>query len=952
MIVPILASPALALVLSPAYLVRGCSIGVAYGLLAIGLVLVYRSSRFVNFAHGEIGAFGAAMLSVCVRRGGIPYWVAVPLAMTLAAGLGALSEALIVRRLRNAPTLMSMVATLGYGRVLVVLAIVISPDAMSGAQFPRPPGLPSFRIDNVEFISAHTGLLVLSPFVLLAVVTFLRRSRYGLAMRGSAANPEAASLAGFSPARMATLTWGLAGAIAAFTAIFFLPTRGFTAGESLGPSLLLRALACGAMARMESLPKAFAAGIGLGVTEQLLLANAKPSFVDVVLAGVILVALLVLRPAGGRERPQGSWTAVEAWPPVAEHLRQVWAIRNLGWLVAAPAVAVGIALPLFVSNRAAFSLTLVLSIALVGLSLVIVTGVGGQLSLGQFAIASAGAVTSYQVTSQTGNYAAGFLLGALAAAAVAVVVGLPALRIQGLFLGVSTLAFAASAAYLLEQRFALGAGVEPGRPVIAGRALDGAKSYYLFVLAVFLLGAVLARNAKRSGFGRTLAAVRDNEDAARAFTIPVTRVKLQAFAVAGALAGLGGASFAHLQSLLNNRLFTPQVSIDVVAATVIGGIGTLAGPLVGALYITGIPTLFTLDTAGRALLQLGWLALVLTTPAGAISRLRPWRDRIIGVLARRAGLDPDAADDDLLPPAPQLQPAEPTVATGVAPVDGPLLDVRGVVKRYGGLTAVAALDLQVRRGETVGLIGPNGAGKTTLFEMISGFSTPDEGSVWFDGTDITGLAPEERGRRGLIRSFQEAALFPTMTVLETVMVSCERRQPTRLLESLAGSPEPDRRKEATARDLLALLGLDGHRSRRIGELSTGTRRITEIACLLALEPSLLLLDEPAAGVAQRETEALGGLIAAVKRHLGTTLIVIEHDMPLINELSDRIVALEAGTIVAIGTPDEVQRDPRVIESFLGGDLVTIERSGTPTSEPTPKGRAKARTKARTKAQQP
>ena len=156
---------------------RGLSIGVAYGLLALGLVLVFRSSRFVNFAHGEIGAFGAAMLSVSVRKAGIPYWLAVPLAMALAACLGAVSEAFIVRRLRNAPTLMSMVATIGYGRVLVVLAIVISPDAMSGAQFPRPPGLPEFTIDHVAFISADSGLLLLSPLVLLAVVGFLRRTR-------------------------------------------------------------------------------------------------------------------------------------------------------------------------------------------------------------------------------------------------------------------------------------------------------------------------------------------------------------------------------------------------------------------------------------------------------------------------------------------------------------------------------------------------------------------------------------------------------------------------------------------------------------------------------------------------------------------------------------------------------------------------------------------------------
>ncbi len=596
-------------------------------------------------------------------------------------------------------------------------------------------------------------------------------------------------------------------------------------------------------------------------------------------------------------------------------------------MLTAVALAAGVALPLFVSNGTAYTMCIVLAFALVGLSLVIVTGVGGQLSLGQFAVAAVGAIVSYRVTDSIGHYPLAFLVAGLVSAAVATVIGLPALRVRGMFLAVTTLGFAASMSWILQQDWAFGDGVQPGRPQIGDTVLSEARSYYYVVLAAFVVGLFLARNARDTGFGRILAATRDNEDAARAFTVPVTRMKLQAFAVAGMLAGLGGAAYGHLQAQLGGQFFPAGASVEVVALTVIGGIGTLAGPLLGALYIKGIPNFWDLDFAGLALLQLGWLGLILFYPSGLAGLARGRRDRLIGFLARRAGLDPD------LPPSPTED--RPTVSLGSQtrqpPAErdrfGPLLEVTDLAKHYGGVKAVDGVSLFVMPGETLGLIGPNGAGKTTLFELISGFSKPDAGTIIFDGHDITKASPEARGRLGLIRSFQEAALFPTMTVLETVMVALERAEPTRVLRSLAGVREADRRKEATARDLLSLMGLDGWRERRIGELSTGTRRITEIACLLALEPTLLLLDEPAAGVAQRETEALGGVIEGVKRHLGTTLIVIEHDMPLINELSDRLVAMESGQVIAEGFPDAVQHDPAVVESFLGADVATIERSG-------------------------
>jgi ABC-type branched-subunit amino acid transport system ATPase component len=199
--------------------------------------------------------------------------------------------------------------------------------------------------------------------------------------------------------------------------------------------------------------------------------------------------------------------------------------------------------------------------------------------------------------------------------------------------------------------------------------------------------------------------------------------------------------------------------------------------------------------------------------------------------------------------------------------------------------------------------------------------------VLFDKRDVSALGPEDRAKLGMIRSFQDAALFPTMTVTESVMLALERTQPTSFLRSVVGWSFSERTKQRQAREIVGFMGLDRYRDKQTQELSTGTRRITEIACLVALQPTLLLLDEPSSGVAQRETEALGSLLADLKRQLDLTLVVIEHDIPLIMGISDRIIAMADGKVIAHGTPDVVRNDPLVVEAYLGGSITAIERSG-------------------------
>jgi ABC-type branched-subunit amino acid transport system ATPase component len=255
-------------------------------------------------------------------------------------------------------------------------------------------------------------------------------------------------------------------------------------------------------------------------------------------------------------------------------------------------------------------------------------------------------------------------------------------------------------------------------------------------------------------------------------------------------------------------------------------------------------------------------------------------------------------------------------------------------KSYGGIVAVGGVSLEVVQGEILGVIGPNGAGKTTLFELLSGFVAPDTGDIHFCGKDVTNLAASSRARLGLVRSFQDAALFPTLTVLESVTLAFERTSPTNFLQTVVGLHANERWKVAHARDLVSFMGLDRYRDKQIRELSTGTRRITELACMVGLDPTLILLDEPSSGIAQRESEALGTVLRQIKEHLGCTLLVIEHDVPLLMSLSTRVMAMNAGRVIALGSPREVQRHPAVVESYLGKALAASAHSGAITCSAT------------------
>ena len=908
-------------------LLLGTIFGLGYALLGVGLVLAFRSSGFINFAHGSIGLVAAAMMSVVVNDYGVPYWLGFLGALIVAALIAAGIESFVVRKLAAAPKVLSMVATLGAAEALLLLALSFSKGGLGGGSFPQPPGFPQF--DLTVFVSpSATALLCLSPVVVGGLYLFLQRSRFGLAIRGAAANPDSATLAGVDPRHMAMLSWALAGGIAAFAAMLILPNQSTVTADALGPDFIIRGLAVAALARFASLPIALLAGLGIGLVEQILASNPEATgWFEVALFLLILVGV-AMQVRVGRELSE-RWSSLSPSRRLPDSYRDIWLIRNLAWVTGSAAVVAAALVPLGISNRSAFVLSTIIAFATIGISVSFLTGLAGQLSLGQVAFAAIGAVAGVRVATETGSLLLGLLCGGAVGAATSAAVGLPALRVRGLLLAIATLAFAlATFSWLLRQDWAFGAGLSSRPASVLGIDLTTSRAFYFVALAVFAGVLAIAHVLRRSSFGRSLVAVRDNEAAARVLQIAPRRLLLQAYGFAGFVAGVGGVILAMSNTFVTRSIFTPSDSINVVSLAVIGGLSELTGPLIGAAYLIGAREFFDLELSALAGLNAAWLILILEQPRGVHGLLATTRRNLIDQIARLRGIDPATTRDE----AGDHEAGE--FETGTASVTatpfaqasrsgGVVLEVRGLTRSFGDLVAVDDVSFTVDDGETLGLIGPNGAGKTTVFELISGYLRPQAGTVIFEGADITGLTPEARSRRGLVRSFQNAPLFPTMTPRDIVFLANQRAHQQGFV---VGGSRAERELEDHTSETLAMFGLGGLADQPVSLLSTGTRRLVELAANVALRPRLLLMDEPSAGIAQAETEALGAVIAQIREVYGITLVVIEHDMPLLTSVCDRLIALEVGAVIAEGTPAEVQADPAVVQSYLGGDPTAIARS--------------------------
>lgn len=545
---------------------------------------------------------------------------------------------------------------------------------------------------------------------------------------------------------------------------------------------------------------------------------------------------------------------------------------------------------------------------IVAMGLVVLTGYGGMTSFGQATFMGCGAYVSALLTA--GGLSPWLTLPAalLASGAAALALGAVTLRLSGHYLALATIAWAVSLYYLAGNLDVLGrndglSGIPPLR--LGGLALTGSREYFVVVWTAVALVALLTRNLLDSRVGRAIRALRGGA-AAASFGVQLPRTRILAFTYAAVLAGLAGWLYAHMQRSVNPTPFGLNAGIEYLLMVVVGGAGSVWGALLGAGLVTVVndqlqsllPRLLGQQGNYETIVFGVLLVLVLqTAPDGLWPRLR----RLFpSPRPRRARAD-----------------AAPLPARTLPAAGAPVLSATGLRKTFGGLVAVNGMGLHLDAAEIVGLIGPNGAGKSTTFNLLTGVAQPGAGQVRFLGRDITGLPPPGVARLGIARSFQHVKLVPGMSVLENVALGAHLRGAAGPVSALL---RLDRAEEARlfaeARRQIDRVGLDAQADKPGDSLALGQQRLVEIARALCLDPVMLLLDEPAAGLRHAEKAELAALLRRLRGD-GVTVLLVEHDMEFVMRLADRLVVMEFGAKLAEGVPAAVRADPAVIEAYLG-----------------------------------
>ena len=659
-------------------LILGAVFGSLYALTAVGLVLIYRANRVVNFSQAELGAIAAVVAIQLVIQFNWNYFLSVALGLVGSTIIGGLIYVFIIRRFRRAPRLILAVATIGIAQLLAGMSILISvlfEGQPAGRDFETPLDW-KFRIFPVLFDSDHIIALLVVPIVMAGLGAFLRFTNFGIAIRAAAENADRANLLGVPIHYLHLAVWSMAAGLSALAALLRTPIVGFSSFTGVtggGNSLLLRTLAAAVIGRMESLPRTVVAAIGLGVFENAVTWNTSNTVIsDAFLVLVILGALLLQRGFFSRATETGiaTWRAIREVRPVPAELRDLPEVRAGRWTLGGLLVAAVLTFPLWADPGQEEVVGLLYIYAIVAISLVILTGWAGHISLGQFALVGFGAAaTAVLYGRHNWDFFLAMLVGIAVSAVVALIIGLPALRISGPFLAVTTLAFAVtSGSYLLEDRYFpwfIQDSIDP--PTLWERIpLDASWKVYFFCLGSLAVALLFVRNLRRSRTGRALIAVRDNQLAAESVSIDSTKLKLIGFVLSGALAGFAGAVYALHQDGVFTGSFDPEVSIRLFSMVVIGGLGSLPGAILGAAYVRGAEFFLS---GGWALIAsgAGILILLMFLPEGLGGLMYQLRDGLLRRVAKRRGLVVPSLVADVR----QLETAEATVdLSGVLSVNG------------------------------------------------------------------------------------------------------------------------------------------------------------------------------------------------------------------------------------------------------------------------------------------
>jgi branched-chain amino acid transport system permease protein len=628
--------------------------GVLASMLAIGLALIYRANRVVNFAQADLGTVPTGFAASFVLFWGWPYFLGLGAGLAMALMLGALVEMIFIRRFRGSPRMVVTVATLGISQLLVVLGILIPRwwgKNLASERLEPPVDWKFTPTWQWKFWQAETGsyilnanhliALFLGPLSIAFVAWFLNRSRMGVAIRASAERSDRAAMLGIPVSRLNTIVWSIAGALA-FLALFLRSgITGVPLGYAAGLPALLVALAALVIGRLERLPTIACAAIALSLLESGVNWNSEsPYLAYPIMAAAMFIALLAQRSSFSRRDNDAtsSWRGAEEIRPLPPHLANWGWVPTVKWMLVAVGVLGVVAVPVVLEVDNVIKATALVAFVVIGFSLVVLTGWAGQISFGQMALAGIGGAVSATLTSRWHvDLSLSLLIAGVAGGAAAFLVGVPALRLRGLYLAVTTFALALATEYwLLNDRFfgwfpRAEAGFERA-PLFGQLRIDTPTRFYVYSVIVLSIVYVALRGIRRSRTGRVIVAIRENERAAQSFSVDIVRAKLTAFVISGVVAGVGGALLVQTNKGFSINSFTTGESFNVFISAVIGGLGSLGGAFLGALYLRGTRW-FINDQVWQLLSTgLGVLLVLLVLPGGLGSLWVKLRDVFVRLL--------------------------------------------------------------------------------------------------------------------------------------------------------------------------------------------------------------------------------------------------------------------------------------------------------------------------------